>query len=88
MASYLDNRRYHVKVGRPLSNPYKATSELPQGSSLATLLFIIFINDICACILFSNFLFYADDLKTYRTVSTVNGSILLQSNLEFLEFQE
>jgi len=46
------------------------------------LLFIIFINDICACIHFSSFLLYAHDLKFYRTVSNVNDSILLQSDLD------
>jgi len=40
------------------------------------------INDICACIHFSNFLLSADDLKIYRAVSTVNNSILLQSGLD------
>jgi len=57
-SSYLDNRRYHVEVGGTLSHPYKATSELPQGSSTGPLLFIFFINDFCACIVFSNFLLY------------------------------
>jgi len=82
IASYLDNRRYHVAVGGALSHPYKATSWLPQGCSLGRLLFIIFINDICACIHFSSFLLYADDLKNYSTVSNVNDSILLQSDLD------
>jgi len=47
IASYLDNRRYHVEVGGALSHPHKATSGLPQGSSHGPLLFIILINDIC-----------------------------------------
>jgi len=82
IASYLDNRRFHVEVGGASSHPYKATFGLPQGSSLGPLLFIIFINDIRACIHFSSFLLYAGDLKIYRTVSNVNDSILLQSDLD------
>jgi len=73
---------YHVEVGGALSHPYKATSGLSQGSSLGPLLFVIFINDICDCIHFSSFLLYVDDLKIYRTVSTVSDSILLQSDLD------
>jgi len=82
IASYLDNQRYHVEVGGALSHPYKATSGLPQSSSRGPLLFIIFINDICACTHFSSFLHYAIDLKIYWTVSNVNDSILLQSDLD------
>jgi len=81
IASYLDNRCYHVEVGGALSHPYKATSGLPQGSSLGPLLFIIFRNDICACIHFSSFLLYADDLKICRTVSNVNYKNSLPLNL-------
>jgi len=42
IASYLDNRRYHVEVGGALPQTYKATSGLPQGSSLA-LYFSLFL---------------------------------------------
>lgn len=44
--SYLEGRSQRVKFGVVLSNPIAVRLEVPQGSVLGTILFLIFINDI------------------------------------------
>lgn len=50
---------------------------MPQGSNLGPLLFILYINDLSLG-LQANHLFFADDLKLFRNISSVNDCILLQ----------
>ena len=56
---------------------YYCSSGVPQGSNLAPLLYLLFINDIETVIGQSNFLFYADDLKIYRRVRAVDECVSL-----------
>ena len=44
------------------------TSEIPQGSLLGPLLFVVFINDLPDCVTLDAFLF-ADDTKIFRVIT-------------------
>lgn len=84
-ASYLSRRSQILVVNGYESYPYYADSGVPQGSHLAPVLFILFINDItdqihhCKCLLF------ADDLKIYRTITSHNDAALIQEDLDRIE---
>jgi hypothetical protein len=54
--SYLHSRIQFVRFGE------KVTCGVPQGSVLAPLLFISYINDVSKVIKYSRFHIYADDL--------------------------
>lgn len=83
--SYLFDRSQFVKIGRVKSDQVEITSGVPQGSHLGPLLFNIYINDISNCFKHSNFLMYADDLKIYRCVSSIDNCKLLQEDIERLK---
>lgn len=83
-ASYIQNRSQKVVVNGYQSREVLVTSGVPQGSILGPLLFIIFINDIDACFLNSNFLLYADDLKAYKTIKNIADCISFQDDLDRL----
>ena len=81
--SYFTGRRQYVSFNGSKSVLIPVTSGVPQGSILGPLLFNIFINDI-TCELNDDIhcLLYADDLKLYSNVSSVNDCAHLQQNLE------
>jgi hypothetical protein len=54
-----------VKVDGVKSALRHLSSGVPQGCILSPLFFSMFINDLCSCIRFSKFHFYADDLQIY-----------------------
>ena len=55
-------------------------SDIPQGTVLGPLLFIIYINDILTNIESDGYLF-ADDTKIFRKISTLNDSLALQKDI-------
>jgi len=77
--SFLLGRTFRVRIGEALSQPLLATSDVPQGSVLAPILFNIFLNDIFetlpsnvkACA-------YADDLKLW----SINRADALQKGID------
>lgn len=80
--AYLAKRLQFVVVNGYKSDEYIATSGVPQGSHLAPILFIVFINDITSEIIDSKFCLFADDLKIYRTVNSLSDVEHIQRDLD------
>ena len=59
--SYLTERTQYVSVRNKNSKTYKNTHGVPQGGTLAPILFILFINDIVNSSSIFDFAIYADD---------------------------
>ena len=72
--NYLANRKQRTKVGSSYSDWFEFTRGIPQGSTLGSLPFNIFINDVFFEIQKSNICNFADDNKLYfcsRDLKTV-----------------
>jgi retron-type reverse transcriptase len=78
--SYLTGRKQFVSYNGFSSREYIQMSGVPQGSVLGPLLFNIYINDIVAD-LECRALLFADDLKIYRQISSMEDCIKLQDDL-------
>ena len=59
--SYLTNRKQRTSVGDTLSVAAPITIEVPQGSVLGPLFFVIYVNDLPSGQLASEINLYADD---------------------------
>ena len=59
--SYLDERSQFVTIRNIKSNAYKLACGVPQGGTLAPILFILFVNDIIHSSKVFDFSIYADD---------------------------
>lgn len=82
IGSYLGQRTQHVRVENAVSEPVFGLSGVPQGSHLGPLLFLLFINDLCDVLEGCEFLLYADDLKIFSRVKSMDDCTLLQNNLD------
>jgi len=85
--SFLSDWSEIVVVGGKKSDSKKMISGVPQGSCLAPLLFISYVNDIDDCVTSSKIQKYADDLKIYAEFSSSNKQQAyrsLQSDLNSL----
>lgn len=82
LTSYLFNRSQIISVNGFISEPYVATSGVPQGSHLGPLLFLIYVNDIGSSFTFCKFLLYADDLKLFAPVSSLADCYCIQNDLD------
>ena len=78
--AFLTNRQQRVCVDGRSSDWSSISSGVPQGSILGPLLFLIYINDITLS-LNSKARLFADDCTLYRTVSSAEDCVLLQSDL-------
>lgn len=82
--SYLSNRKQFVSYNGYDSTIINATSGVPQGSNLGPLLFILFINDLAGIIKSENLLF-ADDLKIYLNISSLQDCVKLQNDVNTIQ---
>lgn len=80
--SYLSNRRQQVKINIILSNTIEVTSGVPQAGHLSPLIFLLFVNDLDKTFKYSKFLLFADDLKLYNSIDTLNNCLELQEDLD------
>ena len=79
--SYLTGRTQYVKIDDFESEIFNVRSGVPQGSHLGPFLFVLFIDDAISCFSFASVLLYADDLKIYSTIKTLNDALALQKDL-------
>ena len=67
--SYLSNRKQHVSVNGHISETLQIRYEVPQGSVLGPLLFLIYINDLPSVSKFLTFNLFVDDTNIYFETS-------------------
>ena len=68
LLSYLTDRKPMIRFNGCVSKCIDVLSEVPQGSHIGPLLFILFVNDLCEVLDGCKFLFYADDLKIFKAI--------------------
>ena len=80
---WLTERFQHVVVDGEASSFVKVTSGVPQGTVLGPPMFLLFINDIHEN-LDSTLRLFADDALLYRSINTMNDSLILQNDTDKL----
>ena len=68
-ASYLANKKQYVSVNGYASDYLEISYEVPQGSVLGSLLFLIYINDLLNVSKFLSFYLFAEDTNIYFDAS-------------------
>ncbi|CAH2086670.1 unnamed protein product [Euphydryas editha] len=84
ISSYLRDRSQAVAIKGFCSTFVLITSGVPQGSNHGPFLFNVFVNDTRRVFRYSSTLFYADDLKIYKSITNSNDCLLLQNYLDEL----
>ena len=80
--SYLTNRLQCVRSGHCTSDTQSINYGVPQGSNLAPLLFVLFINDLPNALVGSDMVQFADDITIYMSeLTTSDMQPLLQKNI-------
>ena len=85
ISSYLADRKQAVKIGGVISREINVTSGVPQGSHLGPILFLLFVNSATSIFNKCKCLLYADDLKLFCAVNTVEDCIAVQEDLTKFE---
>jgi len=84
LSNFIINRNQLIRFNNSFSRNIEVSSGVLQGSHFDPLLFNIFINDISNVFKYSKFLLYADDLKIFRRVRTVENVLCQQRDLDDL----
>ena len=83
--SFLQGRQQQVVIGGLTSPALPVKSGVPQGSILGPLLFVIFVNDMFACVSEgTNIALYADDTKIWREIHSSIDHFILQDDIDKL----
>ena len=80
--SFLKNRKYRVVANGEISEEQDVISGVPQGTVLASILFIIMIYDIDKEVMHSIIRLFADDTKMSAKIKTEEDIEKLQQDLE------
>ena len=78
--SYLSNHPLFVQFKGYKSKAFHLRSCIPQGSNLQQYLLLIFINDLEKVVNYSQCRFFADDVKIYRPIITLQDFFVLQKD--------
>ena len=82
LQNYLTERKQYVVVDGSCSPTLQVISGVPQGSVLGPLLFSIYLNDVAECISGgSKINLFADDIALYRTITSPDDYLALQSDV-------
>ena len=81
---FLSNRTQKVLVNGEKSDPVNVLSGVPQGTVLAPLLFLCYVNYLPSLVK-SKIRMYADDTLIYNTIHNINDCLQLQNDLTELE---
>ena len=85
--SYLTDRSQRTKVGSKLSDSKCISHEVPQGSILGPLLFLIYINDLCDVVELCGTSMYADDTAVFYFGNDVEEvQLSLQHDLQSISY--
>lgn len=84
--SYLNNRIQHVQIENDVSEPRNVLCGLPQGTVLAPLLFIIFLNNLLNLTIEGRTISFADDTAIFFQANTWAELItLISKNLKIIK---
>ena len=82
--AFLDGRTQRVIVNGIASRKEVVLSDVPQGSVLGPLLFVLYINDLPDTLV-SHCMMFADDTKNFREITDVADMSMLQNDLHLME---
>ena len=83
--NFLTRRSQQVIVNGCSSNPTNVMSGVPQGTVVAPLLLLCYINDLPENVS-SKVRLYADDVLIYNTIHSKEDCLMLQEDLNSLQF--
>ena len=82
LCSYLSERQQRVFISGVPSAWLPVTFDVPQGSILGPLLFLLYINDLPISVRHSKIALFADDAKCVINVKSVASCIELQGDID------